>query len=826
MVATTPRQTPYTPWYLRWDLPTLAPAALLALVMVWSVIQSIILSNWADGLEVLAGIAVPALLVGVIFARLRWLPGWLAHLLSAALGIAWAIQRIGPLLSQQIAQELDATLADRLSSWSDRATEILIRMQIWLRVLQAGGRGEDIVLFVVALGLLAWALGYATGWLLFRSGWTWWAVVLNAVMILINYTYAMPKPNTLFFLFLATALLLVVHQNVVHKQQLWRSALVEYPEFLSGRFLVAAALFCTLVILATSVLPGNVTSVQAARVWQTISSPLTTLREGWEDAFSTINAPPGTSGGGFATRGVHVAGARSNSDVVVMTVRSSKFDYWRGVAFDRYTGQGWQSTVGERARAARNVVTEQAARTPFEPGVVVPRIADSERTLVTETVQLAQPRVDELLMVGGEFSSAGLPVLIQHGFVPNEAGQDLPNLEETSAIYSQLPLQDTQTYTVAALVSTADVQSLRSADISYPSWVSQHYLDLPSTMPDRIKAKAQQIVEEAGATNPYDKAVAIQNYLRSLTYDERRAAPPANRDWVDYFLFDSQRGYCDDFASAMVVMLRSLNVPARWVQGYAGGTLDPEQNAYVVRESVAHSWPEVYFPDYGWQRFEPTPASYAAAPDRPIAPSASSPDGSSGASGNGVPIDIAARNRLALLDLEERFNGSQGDLAASQLALEQRQTANRIRQIALFGGVGVALIAAIALLVIMRRRDLKGLSPAAALYARLGRMGGWAGLPQEAHYTPYEYADELARGMPDQRPAVEGIVGAYVAERYGSAERAPVGALSAYWRSLRRPLLARALTHLGAAARIQPPRPASNARASANRRRRPPSRRR
>src|SRR5437868_12651897 len=147
MVATTPRQTPYVPWYMRWDLPVLVPGVLLALLMVWSVIQSIATSNWADGLDVLIGVALPALLVGVIFARLRWLPGWLAHILSAALGLAWAIQRIGPLLVNQIARELDAPLGDRLITWNDRAAEILIRVLIWLRILQAGGRGEDIVLF-------------------------------------------------------------------------------------------------------------------------------------------------------------------------------------------------------------------------------------------------------------------------------------------------------------------------------------------------------------------------------------------------------------------------------------------------------------------------------------------------------------------------------------------------------------------------------------------------------------------------------------------------------------------------------------------------------
>lgn len=802
MVATTPRQTPYVPWYQRWELPALVPGALLALVMVWSVVKSIATSNWAEGLDVLVGVALPALLVGIIFARLHWLPGWLAHLLSAALGIAWAIQRVGPLLARQVAQELDAPLADRLVAWSDRAAEILIRTMVWLRILQAGGRGEDIVLFVVALALLSWALGYATGWLLFRSGWTWRAVVLNAAVILINYTYALPKPNPLFFLFLGTALLLVVHQNVVHKQQLWRSALVEYPEFLPWRFLMAAALFCGLVVLVTSMLPGNVSSVQVARVWRVVSSPLTVVREGWEEAFSTINAPPGTASNNFATRGVRVGGARTFGDAIVMQVRSARYDYWRAVTFDRYTGQGWQNTVGERARAVRNVATVVEARTPVEPGIPVPRIDVRGRTVVTETVTLAESRNDDLVVVGGEFVSANLPVLIQHGYLTNDAGQPLPNFDETTAIYAQLALQETQTYTVSGLVSTADEQSLRAAGTDYPSWVSDHYLALPETVTARTKARAQEIVQQAGATTPYDQALAIQNYLRRLVYDERRPAPPANRDWVDYFLFDRQRGYCDDFATAMVVMLRSLHIPARWAQGYAGGTLDPEKNAYVVRESVAHSWPEVYIPGFGWERFEPTPASYTSPPDRPALPSETD------ATGNlAIPGSLADLNRRAreLLDLEEELSGSQQDLEASRRALEARQQAERRQQLAIAGVVVAAILAAVALFFISLRRELKGLSPAAAAYTRLGRLAAWAGMPQGSHVTPYEYAGELGRGLPDQRERVDRIVGAYVAERYGSTDGADADEIEAAWRKLRRPLLVRLAANLGARSRPRSP---------------------
>jgi hypothetical protein len=115
------------------------------------------------------------------------------------------------------------------------------------------------------------------------------------------------------------------------------------------RFLLAGALFCALVVLVTSLLPGNVSSTQVARAWRTISLPLTAAREGWEKAFSTINAPPGSVGGGFATTSVRAGGPRSLGDAEIMRIRSPKFDYWRAVAWDRYSGQGWQSTVGEPA---------------------------------------------------------------------------------------------------------------------------------------------------------------------------------------------------------------------------------------------------------------------------------------------------------------------------------------------------------------------------------------------------------------------------------------------------------------------------------------------
>jgi transglutaminase-like putative cysteine protease len=810
MVATTPAAKPYIPWYLRFGLPVVLPSAILAAVMLWSVTRSIGTSNWAEGLEVLTTVALPALVVGTIFARLRWLPAWLAHLLSAALGVAWSIQQIGPLLIREVGHELGAAMGDRLITWGDKASEILIRALMWGRIMQAGGRGEDIVLFVVALALLMWALGYATGWLLFRSGWVWWAVILNAFTILVNYTFASPKPNQLFFLFLGSALMLIVHQTIVKHQQRWSASSVEFPEFMPWRFLVAGALFCALVVIVTSLLPGNISSAQVARAWRTISLPLTAAREGWEKAFSTINAPPGSVGAGFATTSVRAGGPRALGDAEVLRIRSPKFDYWRAVAWDKYTGLGWQSTVGERARAALGLATEVQARSPLPAEAAIPQADLAGRTLITQTVELVNQSSSDLLVFGGQFSSANLPVLIQNGVQATNDGATAPNFDEISAVFAETPLQQTSAYTIVTYISTVDEQSLRSAGANYPDWVSRHYIQLPEAVTPRTKALARQIVQEAGATNPYDQAKAIESYLRRLAYDETRPQPPDGRDWADYFLFTAQRGYCDDFATSMIVLLRSLDVPARLAQGYAGGTLDPQINSYVVRESVGHSWPEVYFPGYGWQRFEPTPASYASVPVRPAQPDPNAAD-------SVIPsISQAEAEQRArdLLEDEElnRLRDAETDLEAIRRAQEERLAQERTRQLAIGGGLLAVLLLGVGLFFLSLRREVRGLSPATAAYVRLSRMAAWAGVPQEQHVTPYEYAGELGRALPQQRGQVERIVDAYVAERYrpdarpsGAGPSADSGqAFDQDWHELRKPLLTRMITRLAAPARAKP----------------------
>ncbi len=141
---------------------------------------------------------------------------------------------------------------------------------------------------------------------------------------------------------------------------------------------------------------------------------------------------------------------------------------------------------------------------------------------------------------------------------------------------------------------------------AYPPGLELKYLQLPGTLDPRTVALAREIT--ASATSNYERAHAIESYLRKsfgYTLDLpglRESDPIAN------FLFERKKGHCEYFASSMAVMLRTLGIPARVVNGFRGGEFNDLNNSYILRSKDAHSWVEVYFPEYGWATFDPTPA--------------------------------------------------------------------------------------------------------------------------------------------------------------------------------------------------------------------------
>lgn len=163
---------------------------------------------------------------------------------------------------------------------------------------------------------------------------------------------------------------------------------------------------------------------------------------------------------------------------------------------------------------------------------------------------------------------------------------------------------ETQSYQADSLIPLISADELRTSETVYPNDIRARYLSVPNTVPQRVLDLAKELT--INANNPYDKAKALETYLRTYPYSLEIAPPPPDRDIADYFLFDLKTGYCDYYATSMIVMARAVGLPARLVIGYSSGIYDPMKAEYVIREVNAHSWVEIYFVDIGWVEFEPT----------------------------------------------------------------------------------------------------------------------------------------------------------------------------------------------------------------------------
>ncbi|HNB34614.1 MAG TPA: transglutaminase-like domain-containing protein [Anaerolineales bacterium] len=299
-------------------------------------------------------------------------------------------------------------------------------------------------------------------------------------------------------------------------------------------------------------------------------------------------------------------GGFANSEKVVMTIQTGELPplptellpspapryYWRSQVYDQYLGTGWgTSTVGGQ---------KISANTPLLPALL------NEYRPLNLDVRMIEP--EGKLFWSGILFRVDVPFTAQWRLrPPSDLFADQSALLQSDIFYAS---SNTTTYHAEAYIPSPAISDLQSATTEYPDAILEHYLGLPPALPERVRNLALDITN--GKNTPYEKTKAIENYLRSnYPYDLNVPAPPADRDAVDYFLFDLKKGYCDYYATAMVVLARANGIPARFVSGYSPGTYDAPNAQYVVRELNAHSWAEVYFPGVGWVEFEPT----ASAPE-------------------------------------------------------------------------------------------------------------------------------------------------------------------------------------------------------------------
>jgi transglutaminase-like putative cysteine protease len=309
--------------------------------------------------------------------------------------------------------------------------------------------------------------------------------------------------------------------------------------------------------------------------------------------------------------------------------------------------------------------------------------------------------------------------------------------------------------------------------------VRERYLQLPDDLPGRVARKA---IEVAGSEDtPYDQAVAVERYLRTFPSDFDVPAPPAGRDAIDYFLFETQRGYFDYHASAMAVLLRALGVPVRVATGYV---VDPLQrdgltDSFQLTQKQAFAWPEVYFPGIGWVEFSPTPSQPLI--QRPgLAPE---PPSSQPGEPGGAPAEPD-------LGIEPPAGPAPASDEPGSDAAGSRVWPVLLAMVVVGGAV--ALLAGG--LRFAWEYPLRGMPPPSRVWEKTRRLARLAKISPAPAETPREFAARLRRDVP-------GADGAgYLAARYEDARfghktlsEDQADRLEAAWAATRGSLLRRAL---------------------------------
>jgi len=685
-------------------------------------------TKWTEGLHVVPVAGVGGLAAGLL---LGWsvFPGWVCHLLSTIYGLTW----VGFLLGLGLPGELTG---------GERIVELSARFSYWFSQAVTGGTSHDALIFVMLLSGLFWILGYNAAWNTYRRTRAWRAILPPGIMALVSvYYYFGPAPLTRYLVFyLFFALLYIARSHILEQERVWRRERVAYDPTL--RFdLLQTGLVLTLVVLALAwMLPNAAPVPYLTETWRHLSGPWRTVQEEWQRLFSPMYGSPAVGIVESFGSSLALGGPREVHDIVLMNIaapRESRY-YWRGAVYSHYEGNRW------KAKEAR----EEEERVPLVPGRQPSGMAhDALRRPVVQTVtSYMQGR---RLLVG-----ASQPVAVDReaeAYVNVTEGAPL----EFIRIFSISPLKADEQYVVVSHVSGADAASLRRAGTDYPDWVRKRYLQLPASLPDRVRLLAEEIT--ADAETLYDRATALEQYLRhNITYDLTPPSPPEGRDYVDFLLFSSRRDYCNGYATAMVVLARSVGIPARLAVGYAEGQYDEERGVFWVRGTNAHSWPEIYFPAYGWIEFEPTVS------EEPFV----RPEGAEEqAAESDVPRETGREEPWE--NLEE---GMRRDFPEGDETLEGSETG----PLAVGRGPLVWLCAVGFMFIVlvvggwwaMENWGFHGLSAVEQAYARLLRFGHWLGRPLRTSDTPFEWGRDVSTLAPEAQEPIGRIVDFYVHTRF------------------------------------------------------------
>ena len=538
-------------------------------------------THWTDDLDKVEMALIFSLVIGLVIGLSKF-----KRKTAVWMGIAYSLLTLTWILSFIMNPEM---------VWSEKILALLTGVRDSFGQFLRNEPASNSILFLFSMIIGYWIIGFLAGYQLTRQGNPWFPlIVIFVVMLVIDYFPPYIKNRYLYSaLFVLFTIFLVGRMYYLHSLQKWqkKNAMVDYgTSFDFSRLVVSISL--GLVLLAWGIpeliqlfVPGTREQQKFVEFWDPLQDRL-------ENAVSDLQAPQPTSAD-FYARDLFLGSEVSQGDTPVFEVTASKdrpggFQYyWRGHTYDYYLNGKWENTI----EAFYAVGAEEW------PLIHPEWIARSRIGLLYEW-KYSRSRILYLPEIPLKINR---PVKIVGEQVPIDQGDYLDQV----VIYIDSSIYSGEKIEVTSWVSSPSIDQLQAAGEIYPFWVSDRYLQLPEDFPQSIVELAEEITKDA--ETPYDKAQTITQYLRDeIQYEKSIGNPPSGVDPLEWFLFDHKKGFCNYYATAEVVMLRSVGVPARIAVGFAEGELLEDNKTYLVRLNDSHAWPEVYFPALGWIEFEPT----------------------------------------------------------------------------------------------------------------------------------------------------------------------------------------------------------------------------
>jgi len=730
-------------WLLDWESwLTLG----LVMIVFLSVARSIDSAAWVPQMPSITGVSFLAILTGFVLSKFR-APQWAMHLIALGLGVL-----VVYLLSLRF---IDA------ASLRAGTEEVWDRWAAWIDVVRTGGISSDTMPFVTLVMALAWVAGYLCAWSIFRWHNVWLALVPAGFGLLTNISYQPGQQSLPLAIFLLGSMLLVMRVHLMGKVEEWRETNTPYPDFLSLTLLNVTFWVALLALIAAWALPSAQEVGPLAGTWNRVAGPFSGNSDTFTRLFSNIDSkkevPLHSFGDTLPLQGKVVLSSRiiAQADFGESSNMGRPI---RAAVYDEYITGGWRA--GARSEANLGPLEE----VPLTSAQKV-QYKDRQDVAVNIVTESGTPR---RTMLG-----VGAPQTVSINSKAEVASAEA--IADIGAIRARKDLKTGDIYVTNGTISIASEEKLKTAAGDYPQWVRDRYLQLPSSLPQRVRDRAAEV---AGARRtPFEKAKAIEEYLRTFpTTTDIRPVPP-NKDAVDFFLFEEKKGYSDYQASAMVVMLRTLGVPARLAVGYRVDEFDLAVNRFLLRESHAYAWPEVYFPTYGWVEFSP----YGEAPViiRPVSDNAEG--------------DAALReDDLIRTGGEPDFGEIPEDAGSSVTLSTPRENPLKPLLPVLYVLLGLVAVGGLAGLGVRFawERGLTGLDQPSRLWEKTIRLASWLKLGPKPSQTPAEYSRAVRRALPGT-DGITQVADSYQRSRYGgqSLSADEEERLEGAWAGLRNGLL-------------------------------------